>query len=181
MTIMERPWHDHSVAFYHTTLDYSMKRVPILMVSSKANNYVQSVNMKYRIWWLFFLSFIILVFCSNYFAFISRRNIKRCHFCWCSGDYQSEGASVLVVSRWLWPRNRTYLDVLAWWLPGRYRLFGAVLSSLQLPENFAISVIPHHFIQFDMNHTLVAPDILILTTPSKNAGCTCRFLYMSFS
>ena len=30
---------------------------------------------------------------------------------WCSGDNQSVGSSVLVVSRWLWPGNRTFLEV----------------------------------------------------------------------
>ena len=37
---------------------------------------------------------------------------------WCLGDNQSVGSSVPVVSRWLWPGNRTFLEVLTWWLPG---------------------------------------------------------------
>ena len=30
---------------------------------------------------------------------------------WCSGDNQSVGSSVPVVSRWLWPGNRIFLEV----------------------------------------------------------------------
>ena len=30
---------------------------------------------------------------------------------WCSGDNQNVGSSTPVVSRWLWPRNRTFLEV----------------------------------------------------------------------
>ena len=44
------------------------------------------------------------------------------HPCWCSGDSQSVGSSALVVSRWLWPGNRTLLEVasmvVTWWIVG---------------------------------------------------------------
>ena len=36
-------------------------------------------------------------------------NMSQCR--WQSGDNQSVGSSVPVVSRWLWPRNRTFLEV----------------------------------------------------------------------
>ena len=40
--------------------------------------------------------------------------------CWCLGDKQSVWSSVLVVSRWLWPGNRTFLEVasmvVTWWI-----------------------------------------------------------------
>ena len=40
--------------------------------------------------------------------------------CWRSGDNQSVGSSALVVSRWLWPGNRTFLEVasmvVTWWI-----------------------------------------------------------------
>ena len=34
-----------------------------------------------------------------------------CHPCWRLGNNQSIGSSVPVVSRWLWPGNRTFLEV----------------------------------------------------------------------
>ena len=34
------------------------------------------------------------------------------------GNNQSFRSLALVVSRWLWPGNRTFLEVAAWWLPG---------------------------------------------------------------
>ena len=33
--------------------------------------------------------------------------------CWCSGDNQSVWSSVSVVSRWLWPGYRTFLEVVS--------------------------------------------------------------------
>ena len=39
---------------------------------------------------------------------------------WCLGDTQSVRSSALVVSRWLWPGNRTLLEVdsmvVSWWM-----------------------------------------------------------------
>ena len=39
---------------------------------------------------------------------------------WCSGDNQSVRSSVPVVNRWLWPGNRTFLEVVSmmvtWWI-----------------------------------------------------------------
>ena len=39
---------------------------------------------------------------------------------WCSGDYQRVESSVLVVGRWLWSGNRTFLElasvVVIWWI-----------------------------------------------------------------
>ena len=39
---------------------------------------------------------------------------------WHSGNNQSVGSSVLVVSRWLWPGNRTFMEVasmvVGWWI-----------------------------------------------------------------
>ena len=35
---------------------------------------------------------------------------------WCSGDNESIGSSALVVSRFLWPGNRTFLGMVAWWI-----------------------------------------------------------------
>ena len=48
---------------------------------------------------------------------------------WRLGDNQSVRSSVLVVSRWLWPGNRTFLEVaIAWWLPGGLWLFCSTFS-----------------------------------------------------
>ena len=42
------------------------------------------------------------------------------HSRWCSADNQSVGSSALVVSRWLWPGNRTFSEVasmvVTWWI-----------------------------------------------------------------
>ena len=42
------------------------------------------------------------------------------HLRLCSGDNEHVGLSVLVVSRWLWPGNRTFLEVasivVTWWI-----------------------------------------------------------------
>ena len=42
------------------------------------------------------------------------------HPCWHSGDNQSAGSSLPGVSRWLWPGNKTFLDVasmvVTWWI-----------------------------------------------------------------
>ena len=35
---------------------------------------------------------------------------------WLTGDYWSEGSSALMVSRLLWPGNRTFLEVVSWWI-----------------------------------------------------------------
>ena len=41
------------------------------------------------------------------------------HSRWCLGNNQSVGSLVPVVSRWLGPGNRTFLEVnIAWWLVG---------------------------------------------------------------
>ena len=46
------------------------------------------------------------------------------HPYWCSGNNQSVGSSVPVVSRWLWPGNRTFLEaasmVITWWIAGYF-------------------------------------------------------------
>ena len=41
------------------------------------------------------------------------------YYCVRTGDNQSVGSSVPVVSRWLSPVNRIFYKWLAWWLPGR--------------------------------------------------------------
>ena len=35
---------------------------------------------------------------------------------WHLGNNQSAGSSAPVVSRWLWPGNRTFLEVISWWI-----------------------------------------------------------------
>ena len=44
---------------------------------------------------------------------------SNCHSCWRSGDNQS-GSSTRVISRWLGPGNRTFLEVasmvVTWWI-----------------------------------------------------------------
>ena len=41
----------------------------------------------------------------------------------------SEGSSVPVVSRWLWPGNQTFLEVVTWWIvPLLYQCFASVSS-----------------------------------------------------
>ena len=46
---------------------------------------------------------------NNSTAAMSFQNLHRS--CWCSSDNQSVGSSALVVSRWLWPGNITFLEV----------------------------------------------------------------------
>ena len=61
------------------------------------------------------------------------------HHHWCSGDNQSIRSSVPVVSRWLWPGNRTLLKVasmvVTWWLVDFCTVEGSVcIMCLKLME-----------------------------------------------
>ena len=59
-------------------------------------------------WLIVLLASVLLTLHFNY------------HPCWCLCDNQSVGSSVPVVSRWLWPGNRTFLEVasmmVTWWI-----------------------------------------------------------------
>ena len=57
---------------------------------------------------------------SNYHAVVLMTLYFNYHPCWRSGNNQSEESSALVVSRWLWSGNKTFLEVdslvESWWI-----------------------------------------------------------------
>ena len=69
---------------------------------------------------------------------------------WCSGNNQSVGLSVPVVSRWLWPGNRTFLElasmVVTWWTVAFivHCHLGAFVVSVDLSYKWG-EISPWHF------------------------------------
>ena len=61
---------------------------------------------------------------------------------WCLGDNQSVRSSVPVVSRWLWPGNRTFLEVASmvatWWLVAFLR---SIDSDVNIPLKVPVTTI----------------------------------------
>ena len=82
---------------------------------------VQGIIVSNTIFWHYFQR---LCFCDHheceFYYIIITLLLQFVH--WRSGDNQSVGPSVPVVSRWLWPENRTFFEVasmvVAWWIVG---------------------------------------------------------------